>query len=306
MPTDPTGPFAGAARLYLASGWPSVLPLPARRKVSPPDGFTGRRGADPTQEQIQEWVRRRPRGNVALRLPEGVVGLDLDLYKPEGAASYAALVAECGPLPATWRSTSRDDDSGIHLFAVPARVRWAEGRAGKGIELVHRGHRYMVVWPSIHPEGRVYRWHPPGGPPSGRVPHPDELPALPAAWGRRLSEPPAQTQEAGVRGGRRRPAPAPYAQPGHGGGYAAASLAGAIAELATMGEGAGRNNALNRKAFHLGGFIAAGHLDPAVVRRELYRAAQANGHVAKHGERQTMATIDSGLRAGATRPRRTA
>ena len=62
----------------------------------------------------------------------------------------------------------------------------------------------------------------------------------------------------------------------------------------------------NRKAFHLGGFVSAGQLQHADVREQLYRAAQANGHVAKHGDRQTLATIDSGLRAGAQRPRRTA
>src|SRR5690606_18359163 len=90
------------------------------------------------------------------------------------------------------------------------------------------------------------------------------------------------------------------------GGYEAACLAGAIAELAALRPGMGRNNALNRKAFHLGGLVGAGLLDQAHVRAELYRAAEAHGHVAKHGARQTWATIDSGLRAGMAKPRRTA
>ena len=90
------------------------------------------------------------------------------------------------------------------------------------------------------------------------------------------------------------------------GGYAAACLAGAVAELAAMGEGTGRNNALNRKAYHLGGLVGAGQLDHDHVRAQLLHAAEANGHLGKHGLRQTLATIDSGLAAGAKRPRRTA
>jgi hypothetical protein len=42
------------------------------------------------------------------------------------------------------------------------------------------------------------------------------------------------------------------------------------------------------------------------VRRALFDAARTNGHIDRHGERQTLATIDSGLRAGMARPRRSA
>jgi len=289
--------YGTAAPLYLAAGWVGVLPLPYGRKTPPPDGFTGRQGVDPTLAEVRAWVRRFPGGNVALRLPPQVVGLDLDLYKPDGAASYAALVDELGPLPATWRSSARDDQSGIRLFRAPAGVRWAEGRAGPGIELIHHGHRYAVVWPSRHPDGGTYRWWHPTGRPALRLPRVNELPALPAAWCQRLSQPPT-------------PPPATVdTHPAHAGArhrYAEACLAGAVAELAAMREGMRRNNALNRKAYHLGGLVGAGLLDHDDVRQQLLRAAEANGHLAKHGLRQTLATIDSGLRAGMQRPRRIA
>lgn len=306
--TRPRG-YGDAAGLYLAAGWAGVLPLPPRAKKRPPKvwlspteavSFTGYDGVDPTAAQVRAWMRTRPGGNVALRMPATVVGLDLDLYKAVGAASYARLVDELGPLPATWRSSARTDGSGIALFTMPAGVRWAERRAGDGIELIHHGHRYAVVWPSLNPDtATIYRWWTPTLIVAGWVPRVDEVPALPAAWGRRLTESPAsKTATVITHPGRRRRVA--------GSGYAAAALAGAVDELAAMGAGSGRNNTLNRKAYALGGLVAAGHLDHATVARHLYDAAVANGHVAKHGERQTMATIDSGLRAGAARPRRSA
>jgi hypothetical protein len=236
---DPVRIYADAAPRYRAAGWLSVLPLPARRLQYPPEGFTGGLAAEPTQAQVQVWVRQFPSGNVALRLPVGVLGVDLDLSKPAGVASYAALVDELGPLPPTWVSTARDDGSGIRLYRVPAQVRWAERRAGPGIELIHSGRRYLVVWPSLDPEALDrHRWWPPHVHPSGRLPTVGELPLLPPDWGRRLSES-ARQQPAAVDTQSGRPG---------SGGYAQASLAGAVAEQPAMGAGSGRNNALNRQA----------------------------------------------------------
>ena len=280
---------AAAAQELLTLGWPSVLPLPPGRKWPPPDGCTGRAGSWPTDDQHRAWWGGPRLANLALRLPETVIGLDLDTYKPEGLESYRRLVAECGQLPETWVSSSRDDrtGSGIRLYVVPTRVRWAERRAGPGIEVIRWDHRYVVVPPSLHPSGARYRWS------AGRsAPAPGDLPALPAAWGRRLSLRPVPPQRS-------------THQPRACGttGYAEASLAGACAELAALRPGERRNDTLNRKAYHLAGFVASGQLDQAEVRRELYRVAVANGHVEKHGAAKTMATIDSGLRAGMTRPR---
>ena len=286
--------YGDAAPLYWAAGWPAPLPLPTRRKAMPPAGWTGRDAPFPDEADVAGWCATQGHGNVALRLPAGVVGIDLDLYKPEGAASYARLLDECGPLPATWLSTSRGDGSGIRFYTVPAGVRWAERRAGPGIEIVHVAHRYAVVWPSIHPEGRTYRWYAPGGALGAGVPAVAGLAGLPAVWGRRLSEP-------------TRPRPVevdthPVVRQARG--FAAASLAGAVAEVAALLPGQRRNDALNRKAYALAGFVATGELDQAEVRAQLYAAAETNGHVERHGARQTLATIDSGLRAGAARPRR--
>lgn len=176
--------YRDAAPLYLSAGWTGVLPLPPRAKADPPAGYTGRAGVDPSLADVQTWSDFRPvDANLALRLPAGVVGIDVDAYdgKP-GAATLAALEAKLGPLPPTVVSTSRGDGtSGIRLYRVPARPSWSD--PGRGIEVIHHGWRYLVAWPSIHPEGRPYRWLDQvtgellDGPPRWA-----DLPDLPPAW----------------------------------------------------------------------------------------------------------------------------
>ncbi|MBN1172711.1 MAG: bifunctional DNA primase/polymerase [Micromonosporaceae bacterium] len=284
-------PYADAAPLYWRAGWPSILPLPPGQKWPPPSGWTGKDAPDPDVAQHREWCGQRPHGNVALRLPAHVVGIDVDAYKVEGRESWQRLTAECGPLPDTWTSTSRVDGSGIRMYRVPIGVQWAERQAGPGIELVHHGHRYAVVWPSIHPEGSRYRWIAPDGHTAERVPTVAELPALPATWGRRLTV---------------RPAPPPtgiVAGTGRSDGYPSAVLAGVCGDLATLG--CGRNNALYMAALRLGRLVADGRLTEVEVTDALVAASDANGHSAKHGERRTLRTIESGLTAARTSPGRT-
>lgn len=183
-----SGPYAQAAGDYWANGWRGVLPLPPRRKKEPPTGFTGWSGAYPSYPDVMAWVEDRGEGNIALHLPDGVLGIDVDEYDGKvGGATLARYEAQWGPLPATWLTTSRDNVSGIRLFRVPV----AESGTSLGwpselkpdIQLVHRGHRYMVVPPSIHPDtGRAYRWVTPDGVTSTVGPRVAELPELPWAW----------------------------------------------------------------------------------------------------------------------------
>ncbi|MGL4299412.1 MAG: DUF3987 domain-containing protein, partial [Candidatus Neomicrothrix subdominans] len=178
-----TGPFGSYARLYRAAGWAGVLPLPAGEKSDPPKGFTGNRGAWPSDGDIDRWMKSKPGGNIAVRLPDGVVGIDVDAYHG-GIDTLADLIERFGDLPDTWSSTSRTDNSGIMLYRCPSASKWP-GDLGQGIESIRFGHRYMVAPPSIHPETqRPYRWFRPGGTPAGEgeLPTPDELPQLPAAW----------------------------------------------------------------------------------------------------------------------------
>jgi hypothetical protein len=64
----------------------------------------------------------------------------------------------------------------------------------------------------------------------------------------------------------------------------------------------GLNDALNRAAWTLGRWIAAGALEQGDVEDQLYAAAVLNGLVADDGDRQCWATIRSGLGAGLQQP----
>ncbi len=81
----------------------------------------------------------------------------------------------------------------------------------------------------------------------------------------------------------------------------AASMGQVIASLQAVQPG-GRNDRLNAAAFTLGHWIAAGVLEQGAVEDALYAAAEANGLVADDGQRQTWATIRSGLSKGLQQP----
>lgn len=185
--TLPT-PYRDAAPTYRAAGWIGVLPVPYGTKKLRAVGWTGHEGRWPSYADVQSWcdsdAHDEGGGNIALRLPPDIVGIDVDGYDgKQGAATLAGHAERWGPLPATWWSTSRDDGvSGIRLYRVPDGLRWP-GQAGAHIEIIQTAHRYAVVSPSVHPDtGRTYRWIRPDGIVSTSPPDPDELPLLPDPW----------------------------------------------------------------------------------------------------------------------------
>lgn len=182
--TATTGPYSSAAEGYWAAGWRGILPLPAGRKKPVPSGYTGRGGADPSYPDVYAWTETEGGGNIALRMPHDVVGLDVDDYGDKAGVATLALHEQMhGALPATWRSTSRDTRlGGIRFYRVPPGLEWPGELDGGGIEIIQRHHRYAVVGPSVHPEGGTYRWYDPDGTPSLSPPRPDQLPALPEQW----------------------------------------------------------------------------------------------------------------------------
>jgi hypothetical protein len=159
--------YADAAPVYLRSGWQGVLPLKRGTKFPPPAGFTGRGKPDPTEEQIAQWAQSDSylNGGLCLRLPDGIIGIDVDAYGTKtGAAALAEAERRWGKLPPTVRSTSRDDGvSGIRLYRVPpgtelvGGIKFPDMEIGD-IDIVQHHHRYLNSWPTIHPEGRPYRW----------------------------------------------------------------------------------------------------------------------------------------------------
>jgi P4 family phage/plasmid primase-like protien len=190
------GPYASAARRYRDAGWRGVLPADlGGRPGHVPAGYSGGWDRDPDDDQVANWVQTLADHNVALRLPDDVVGLDVDVYdgkRGDQTIDYAAYEAGLGELPPTWTSTARGPDqrSRIYLFRVPAGRRWRSdlGR-GSAVEIIQRGHRWVRCWPSQNHRlaGRpgvdaTYRWYRPDGTVADRPPRPDELAELPSSW----------------------------------------------------------------------------------------------------------------------------
>jgi hypothetical protein len=180
------GPYASAAQLYWQAGWAGVLPVPLRAKGPPPNGYTGASGIWPSFPDIHAWCEgREGAGNLGLRLPAQLVGIDVDAYGlKKGRETLEKLSAEFGPLPPAWRATSRGDGvSGIALYAVPPSLAWP-GDLGAGVEVIQFRHRYALAWPSIHPDtGATYRWiNPAGHDVIGAVPSPGDLAEMPESW----------------------------------------------------------------------------------------------------------------------------
>lgn len=180
--------YAAAAPMYRAAGWMQVIPLPEGRKTPPPAGFTGRSRKPVTDEQMRFWSQANPNANTGIVIPEGVLVLDIDAeqghqVKADGAKGIRELSQELGPLPDTWSSTAHGIDSPArHLFyKVPEGLAW-KGGAIEGVDILQPGHRYSVVWPSIHPSGEMYCWYTPSGSPASTLPHITDLATLPWKW----------------------------------------------------------------------------------------------------------------------------
>ena len=141
-----------AARAYASMGWP-VLPLRAREKR--PANSNGLSGASTDLDQIDEWWRRWPRANVALRTGDAFDVLDLD--GEEGTLHLKlTLLQETGSMEYRHAGPVQSTGKGLHLLFAPTGAR---NFANKYPGIDFRGQRgYIVAAPSIHPNGHQYRW----------------------------------------------------------------------------------------------------------------------------------------------------
>jgi hypothetical protein len=179
-----SGPYAQTALRYWDAGWHGVLPLPLQDKYPPPKGFTGAGALMPSYADVYAWVEgNEGNGNIGLRFPPGLLGIDVDAYGEKmGGVTFAERLGRWGALPATWRLSSREDGlSGIYLYRVPEGLRWP-GIVGPGIDIIENRYRYAVTWPSIHPSGNTYEWFAPNDDPFSNIPSPADAPFLTAEW----------------------------------------------------------------------------------------------------------------------------
>lgn len=206
-------PFGTAAEDYIENGW--VTPVPAghlpfrdlsdakRQELEDSErgvptgkenivsGLSGWKNPWPPDHKFYRRVLRRYSGkghNLALWVPPGVIGIDIDAYKEDGANLLRDMEKAYGKLPPTLISSARADGvSGIRFYRIPEDVSlYGLGKFGDGIEIVHRGTRIAVVAPSWH-EGNqsYYRWYDrcmPDGNGSLDAPDIDDLADLPDRW----------------------------------------------------------------------------------------------------------------------------
>jgi P4 family phage/plasmid primase-like protien len=201
---EPPKTYADHVVAYAEAGWPCILPVPARDKFPPPVGFTGAEGRDTDPLTLVDFAGKFPHHSIALRMPEGVIGIDVDQYEKGGVAKNGAWTlthceAQWGTLPPTYSSTARGlGPSRIYFYRVPPR-RYATKLTGKGpdgqpvgdVEIIQRHHRYAVVWPSPNPGAgpdAQYQWYDPSGVAVDGPPRPGDLAELPQAWVDGLAE----------------------------------------------------------------------------------------------------------------------
>jgi hypothetical protein len=287
-----------AAQTYATLGYP-VVPMHAVRPgggCSCPDpacpdpgkhprlaAWTRLAATDPAV--VENWWRRRPDANLGLVTGRRFDVLDLD--GDQGGVEALRAILQIAP----WEHpgpVARTGGGGWHLLYAPTslgnRVRLLPGVDWRG-----RG-GLIVAPPSPHASGHRYAWVRPLTATLPDVPH--EL--------RRLLAPPPATRTTLP------PAPLPVGGSGQGRAerYAQAALQQEAARVRAAPPGT-CNDTLNRAAFNLGQLVAAELLDADQVRAVLLAtalAAPATGHTDR--QRKATATIASGLRGGAAKPRR--
>jgi len=153
-------PLAEIERL-LAGGY-EPFPLPAGEKFPPPKGVTGA-GAQPLPLDALRRLHAAGRfQNLGMRIPAGAVGIDVDYHSERDRWPVALLLDRAAPTHVI-RNRAGDDVSGTYLWrAEPPAGRRYRSSVGM-IDLIHSGHRYQVMPPSIHPSGREYYCEDPWG-----------------------------------------------------------------------------------------------------------------------------------------------
>jgi hypothetical protein len=147
-----------AVRYVEVFGW-HIFPLRPRTKE--PFGGLGVYNATNDIDQIADWWRWQPNANIGWHPgADGCLALDADSYKHTYGGADLLSPADQETV------TSLTGSGGTHLtYRLPEGVRVgnATGRLPAGIDIRGWG-GYIVLPPSIHPNGRRYQWETRYGP----------------------------------------------------------------------------------------------------------------------------------------------
>ncbi len=163
-----------AALGYARRGWPVFPCAPREKKPLTPHGC---RDATVDPEQIRAWWQRWPDANIGLATGGcGLVAIDIDPGKG-GTDTWAELRRRLDIDDGT--VTAVTGGGGKHLlYRAPEGIRIPNsvGKLGAGVDVRGDG-GYIVVPPSVHPNGTPYRWET-GYSPDDRGPLPLPQPLL--------------------------------------------------------------------------------------------------------------------------------
>ena len=233
-------------------------------------GWQAEATADPAA--IAEQWRREPEANLGLLCGVGCWALDVD--GDEGLDTLADLEDLNRWLPMGPASVT--GSGGQHrFFAANNRVRNSVRRLGPGLDTRGTG-GFVVLPPSMHPNGRRYAWLP------GREPWAVPLPEAPP-WLLDLLDPPRPAY---------RPPPLVRATSR----YVEVALARELERVARAPDQQ-RNTTLFQAAAALGRFVAAGELGANATGAALVGAAESAGLSRREAERTTASGLRSAGRA---------
>jgi hypothetical protein len=204
-PTVEGGPFSWAVWHYRERGWRGTLPVSIGDKKPAVAGRTGYDGIDPTDDDIHGLLAGQfggPGYGIGIRMPDDVIGVDVDVYGDKTGHDTLDLIAtekNLCELPPTYSSTARGPGQPSRILwyrvqedngAVGKRRRWKSrpGGATGGVELISYKDRIAVVWPSVHPAtGTRYEWYAPDMATRCGPPWREQLAVIPNDWRDELS-----------------------------------------------------------------------------------------------------------------------
>lgn len=281
--------FLQYARQYVSQGF-SVIPiLPGEKR--PATGWEQWQTQRPNDAQLIKWFRDlkvTALGVVTGQVSGGLSILDIDgdgweiaeadLFEVFPELQYSRLVRTGSGKRHIWLLFA---DLSVDGMPLTRRV-FRRPDLDAQIELRANRHQTLAP-PSRHPNGRCYEFLNPDAP-LVELPNPETLLNYLSAWAMRQRQSPGLVQ------------PTAYF-PNHN-RYAAAALSNEVRNVQCAPPGT-RNDTLNVAAFSLGQLVGNGLLDQSLVEFQLLEAALQTGL----SQREIIATIRSGLRAGIAHPR---
>ena len=146
------GDLLAAALSYAERGWP-VFPVNGKAPLTR-HGF---RDATRDPAQIRAWWTAHPAAGVAAATGEvsGLLVVDVDAQKG-GGRTWKELCSRRGKVPETLATLTGGGGSHL-LFRFPGDVPSSTGKLADHVDVKAAG-GYIVLPPSVHPNGRPYKW----------------------------------------------------------------------------------------------------------------------------------------------------